>query len=263
MAATTTSRSRVGRYGLRLAALAIALLIWHAFAVGAGARVEFPTPWQTVLTFVEQMQTPTFWKALSDTLINANVGLLLSMVIGIPAGLLIGSNRRLASSTNLLVDFGRFIPSVAILPLALLVFGGTRQMALMMIIFGAVWPLLVQATYAVQQVSPQAKAVARAFRLSRWSQIKDVYVPSATPFLFTGIRIAATISLLLAISSEFLGGAAGLGKNLADALMVNESRLVFMYAITAALLGIGLNTILVAIQHKVLWWHPSVRAEKP
>ena len=261
MAATTVLQKPAGRLGLRIAALALALLAWHLFAVGGGTKVEFPTPVQTLQTFVEQVQLGDFWRAVGNTLLSANLGLLISVIVGVPLGLFIGSSRPTDKSTTLLVDFGRFIPSVAVLPVALLMYGGTRKMELAIIVFGAIWPLLVQSTYAVQQVSPQAKSVARAFHLNRLSVIKDIYVPSATPFLFTGLRIAATISLLLAISAEFLGGAPGLGKNLADALMVNESRLVFTYAITSALMGIALNTILVWVQQKVLWWHPSVRAE--
>ncbi len=260
MARSEHPRASAGwRLTRQVAAVIIALVIWHLFAVGPGRAADVPTPRLTLTTAVEMARTGDYWTAVGNTLLTANLGLLLSILVGVPLGLINGSSRKVARSSQFVVDFGRTIPGVAILPLVLLLFGGTRAMALILVMFGAVWPMLVQSTYAVQQVSPQLRQVSAAFHLSLTDRIRTVYLPSAMPFLTTGLRIAATISLLLAISAEFLGGTDGLGRNLFNALTVNNPDEMFVYAFTASLLGVALNLILLAAQRRILWWHPSQR----
>jgi ABC-type nitrate/sulfonate/bicarbonate transport system permease component len=260
MARPGSTRARTGtRLGRQGAAVAIALGVWHLFALGPGRAADVPTPWQTATTALAMAATGDYWTAIGNTLLTANLGLLLSIVVGVPLGLINGSSRKVALSSQFVVDFGRTIPGVAILPLVLLLFGGTRPMALILVMFGAIWPMLVQATYAVQQVSPQLRQVGASFHLSLTDRIRAVYLPSAMPFLTTGLRIAATISLLLSISAEFLGGADGIGRNLFNALTVNNPDEMFVYAFTASFLGVGLNLVLLAAQRQLLWWHPSQR----
>lgn len=241
------------------AAVAVAIALWHFFATGPGKASGVPAPWQTVTTAAEFVRDGDYWNSVGNTLVTTMVGLLLSVAVGIPLGLVNGASRKVAKSSQFLIDFGRTIPGVAVLPVVLLLFGGTRSMALVLVMFGAVWPLLVQATYAVQQVSPQLHQVGKAFHLTLPHRIRGIYVPSALPFLMTGLRIAMTISLLLSISAEFLGGTDGIGRELFNTLTVNNSDQMFVYAFTAAFLGIGLNFVLMAIQRRVLRWHPSQR----
>lgn len=260
MARLATTRAQTGaRLGRQAAAIAIALGVWHLFAIGPGKAADVPTPWQTLSTAVDMASGNDYWTAIGNTLLTANLGLLLSIAVGVPLGLINGSSRKVALSSQFVVDFGRTIPGIAILPLVLLLFGGTRSMALILVMFGAVWPMLVQATYAVQQVSPQMRQVGAAFHLTLWDRIRSIYLPSAMPFLTTGLRIAATISLLLAISAEFLGGTDGIGRNLFNALTVNNPDEMFVYAFTASFLGVALNLVLHAAQRQLLWWHPSQR----
>ncbi|WP_353952542.1 ABC transporter permease subunit [Knoellia sp. S7-12] len=256
------SRTRAARGAVvarQAAACAIALVIWHLFATGPGEAADVPTPWRTLVTAINMAQGSDYWTAVGNTLLTANLGLLLSVAVGVPLGLVNGASRKVTLSSQFVVDFGRTIPGIAILPLVLLLFGGTRTMALVLVMFGAVWPMLVQATYAVQQVSPQMRQVGAAFHLSTLDRIRAIYLPSAMPFLTTGLRIAATISLLLAISAEFLGGTDGIGRSLFNALTVNNPDEMFVYAFTAAFMGVGLNLVLLAAQRRLLWWHPSQR----
>lgn len=260
MTRTQTRQARAVTSTLQqVAAVAIAIGLWHVFAAGPGSASGVPTPWRTVTTAASLVTGGDYWAAVGNTLLTATVGLLLSIAVGVPLGLLNGANRKVALSSQFLIDFGRTIPGVAILPVVLLLFGGTRRMALVLVMFGAVWPLLVQATYAVQQVSPQLHQVGRAFHLTMAYRVRDIYLPSALPFLMTGLRIAATISLLLTISAEFLGGTDGIGRVLFNTLTNNNPDEMFVYAFSASFLGIGLNWVLLTVQRRVLWWHPSQR----
>lgn len=254
-------RPRLVSLAQRLGALAVGLGVWTWFAQGPGAAAEFPTPWQTLVTALGLAGTGDYWSTVGQTLLTSVIGFLLSIAVGVPLGLVIGSSRRAQLSSQFLVDFGRTIPGIAILPILLLMFGNTRSMAVSLIVFGAVWPLLVQSTYAAQQVTPQMRQVARAFHLSTTERVRFIYVPSALPFLMTGLRIAATISLLLSITAEFLGQTDGIGRMLRQMYEIGDPGRMFVYMFTAALLGVVLNIVPVAIQGRVLWWHPSQRGK--
>lgn len=244
----------------RLLVVAIALLIWTVFARGPGQPADLPTPWQALLALLAEMSTADFWVAVGQTLLTTAIGLVASAAIGIPLGVLIGFSRRLDRSTRVLVDFGRFIPAVALLPLVLLVFGASRSMQITLILLSAVWPLLIQTTYAVREVSPQLRNVGRVFHLTFIERMRFVYLPSALPFLATGFRIAATVCLLVAVSSEFLGGAQGVGRNLYVALQMDDGNKLVVYALTAAGIGTAVAYTFLFVQRLVLFWHPSVRA---
>lgn len=244
----------------RLLVLASALLMWTLFAHGPGQPADLPTPWQALVALVAEMATADFWLAVGQTVLTTAIGLAASAAIGIPLGVLIGFSRRLDLSTRVLVDFGRFIPAVALLPLVLLLFGASRSMQLTLILLSAVWPLLIQAMYAVREISPQLHNVGRVFHITLVERIRFIYLPSASPFLATGFRIAATVCLLMAVSSEFLGGADGVGRNLYLALQVNDGSKIVVYALTASAIGVAVTYLFLALQRRVLFWHPSVRA---
>lgn len=255
----TPWRERLTSWALKIAAIAAALVLWHWFALNRGRAAGVPTPAKLVETAADMVVTADFWQALSSTLTSAVIGFALSVLIGVPLGLLNGSSPAMNRSTTFVIDFGRTIPGVAILPVVLLLYGSTRSMVLILVIFSALWPILVQATYAAQQLSPQVRQVAKSYRLNFVSRVRFIYVPSAMPFIMTGLRISATISLLITISSEFLGGADGIGQRLFNTLSINDTDRMFVWVVTAALLGVLLNALLGSAQRRVLWWHPSQR----
>ena len=262
MARTVSPRERWTAYGQRAAAIAIIILLWHWFASTSGGAAGLPTPVRLVETAAAMLVTADFWAAVGSTMTSALIGFGLSVIIGVPLGLVIGSVRPIEKSTTFLIDFGRTLPGVAILPIVLLLYGSTRQMVLVLVIFSALWPILVQSMYADQQLSPQIRQVAKSYRLTMSDRIRSVYIPSSMPFIMTGLRISATISLLISISSEFLGGANGLGQRLYSMLIINDNDRLFVYVFTAALLGVLLNVILSAAQRRILWWHPSERVTR-
>lgn len=254
------AQPRLASAGQRIGALVVVLVLWIWFARTKGANADFPTPLEAVRTFVHLVTTSAYWSGVGETLLTAVMGFAIAAVIGIPLGMLIGMSRRAQLSTQFLVDFGRNIPVIALLPLAILVLHLGRTMAVFLIVFGAVWPLLVQATYAVAQITPQARQVVRAFRISPLERIRFVYAPSMMPFLTTGLRVAASISLLIAVTAEYLGRVPGLGVAMRDS-SDTDPHATFVYMLTAGAIGLLLNIGLVALQKRVLWWHPSQRGK--
>ncbi|MDO1484626.1 ABC transporter permease subunit [Rhodococcus rhodochrous] len=260
-AASDAGRRKVGPVP-KLIAIAAVLAAWQAIAmsplVDAGS---LPTPVMVVEALIGLWGSGTYWTALGTTIGVWAMGLGLSALIGVPAGLLIGSSLRATQSTRWIVDFFRSIPTIALLPLVLLLFGATSRMEITMIVLSAVWPLLIQSMYAAKQVEPLHKWVVRVFRISTVDRLRYLWVPSVALLVFTGLRLAATMALLMTISAEYLGGAPGLGSELSHMEQAFKRPEVFAYAITAGVLGLLVNTLVVSAQRRLLWWHPVIRGE--
>ena len=245
------------------AVLGFCAVVWEVFGrSAAGQKADVPPLTATVGELFSMAAGSPFWSALGSTLVTTAIGLAITLAISVPVGLALGLSEKAALSTGPLIDFLRFLPAVAFLPLTLLFFGANREMVVTIVVISAVWPMLIQSMYATQQIDSVLQQVAKAFHLSRIERIRSIYVPSAVPFLMTGLRVSASIALLLSISAEFLGGAPGLGKVLNTALINDNSEAVFALVLVSGFLGLALNAILHVMQRRLLWWHPSERNQK-
>lgn len=247
----------------QIAVIVAIIALWH-FSVlfGLAPPSGIPYPLATVRRLFELVQAQSYWVAVGQTLSGWATGLVICALVGITSGFAIGLSHNATTSTRLLIDFLRTIPPVALVPLLLLLYGPTPPMKLALVITGAIWPLVIQSIYAASQVDPTLMQVSRSFRLGWRERVLDLYLPSALPFVSTGLRVASTISLLLCIAAELLGGAPGVGKEIGQAEINGDLPEMYAYVITSAVLGVMINTLLVMAQRRVLWWHPSVRGEK-
>jgi ABC-type nitrate/sulfonate/bicarbonate transport system permease component len=254
------------KYARRLAAqgtlIAVALLCWQAsVSWNLASDSQIASPLQIGVSLAALFDDEQYWTAVLATLQSWGIGLLISISAGIGVGLPIGASRFWTVSTRLPIDFLRTIPPVALVPLVLLLFGPTSLMKIVLIVTGAIWAVLVQAIYAAQQLDTAIADVLRSFRISSAYRIAYARVPAALPFLMTGIRVAANISLLLGITVELVAGAPGIGNAIAQAQIGNNVPEMYAYVVTATFLGVSINIALAALQRRVLWWHPSVRGE--
>jgi ABC-type nitrate/sulfonate/bicarbonate transport system permease component len=252
-------RRRVAWMPVAQAAVVAAVIgLWWLVSSRVGAD-SVPTPAQTFRALFTLAGQGEFWTALLDTGLTWAIGIAICSLVGIPVGLFVGSNRFASRSTRFVFDFMRTIPPVALVPLALLLYGPTRPMVLLLVISGAIWPLLIQSVYAAQQQEALLGEVARSFRLSRRSRFRDIFWPSSLPFVLSGLRVTGTICLLLTVSGELLGGAPGIGTEIQLALNAVDNPRMYAEVGAAALLGVAVNVLLGALRTRVLRWHPSVR----
>jgi ABC-type nitrate/sulfonate/bicarbonate transport system permease component len=196
-----------------------------------------------------------------DTLQAALGGFLVALAIGVPLGVLLGLSDAAERSTRLVVEFLKPIPPVVLIPLLLLTMGPSERMGLFLVAFGCVWPILVQTSYGVQDADPVALDTARSFRLSRAQRIRRVVLPSAAPFVVTGLRIAAGAALVIAVVSELIGGAPGLGKDILLAQNAGLAAKTYAMVVATGLLGLALYVAIGRLERWALHWHPSVRGE--
>ncbi|MCU4673293.1 ABC transporter permease [Microbacterium fluvii] len=238
------------------------LVLWEIVSLTGLVDTRFlPAPHTVLVRLVDYLRDLAFWRDVADTMTSWAIGLTISVVAAVILGFLIGSSRFLEHATRSTIEFLRPIPSVALIPLAVLLFGVKIQASLLLIIYASFWQVLIQVIYGSQDVDPVADATAKSYGLNRWQRIRHVVWPTTLPYLMTGIRLAATVALVLAITSELIIGTPGLGKQIG--LAQSSGDVVSMYALIIAtgLIGVAINLIARFVERKVLGWHTSVRTE--
>jgi ABC-type nitrate/sulfonate/bicarbonate transport system permease component len=230
--------------------------------IGVLPRDHFPPISETLSTLGEQLGEGSFWEAVGNTLQGWALGLGIAAALAIPIGIVIGSSSLLYRASRGVIEFLRPIPSVALIPLAILIYGTGLESKVFLAAFAAFWQLLVATLYGVQDVDPVATDTARSFGFSRLQRLFRVTLPSAIPYIATGLRIASAVSLILTVTAELVIGAAGLGRAINVARSGGNEELMYALIITTGILGVLLNLIFVRAERRVLRWHPSQRPEE-
>ncbi|MFD9861214.1 ABC transporter permease [Streptomyces alboflavus] len=176
-------------------------------------------------------------------------GLALAVALAVPAGLLLGSLPRLRAAALAVVELARPIPSVALIPLAILVFVEPDRVERSLVCYAALWPILLNTLYGLRDVDPVAKETLRSFGFGPLSVVWRVSLPSAGPFVLTGVRVAASVGLIVAVSAELrAGGEGGLGVYLLDSQSGGgRPDLMVAGACWAGVLGVVANAGLVGV----------------
>jgi ABC-type nitrate/sulfonate/bicarbonate transport system permease component len=243
-----------------LLAIAGCLALWQLLTVtGVLNPDHIPTMTDTVAELVELLGDPDFWSAVGSTLQGWALGLGIAAVLAIPLGIVIGSSATAYRSVRFVVEFLRPIPSVALVPLAVLIYGVGLESKVFLAAFASFWPLFVQTLYGVQDVDPVATDTARSFGLNAFERLYRVKLPSAVPYIATGLRISSAVSLILVVTAEIVIGSAGLGREINVARSSGAIELMYALIITTGLLGWLLNTATTRAERRVLHWHPSQR----
>jgi ABC-type nitrate/sulfonate/bicarbonate transport system permease component len=229
------------------------------------ARVEilpsryFPPVSEMFWTLGQQFGADDYWTAIFRTLEGWFLGLVIATVVAVPVGLLLGFSDLLFHALRPIIEFLRPVPSVALIPLAILVYGAGMGSKVFLAAFASVWPLLIQTIYGARDINPMQLDTARAYRIRRADRIGRIIVPSAVPYIATGLRISSSVSLILVVTAELIIGAPGLGQDINVARSSGAIELMYALIITTGLLGWGLNVLFTLAERRALHWHPSQR----
>ncbi|MGO1849115.1 ABC transporter permease [Microbacterium sp.] len=251
------------RWLLPAGCVVLTLAIWQALtATGFLSRREFPTATDTLATLGEIALTPHYWSSVFATLQAWLWGMVIASVLAIIIGCILAFNDFAARSVAGVIEIFKAIPAIAVLPLVILVLGSTLEMKVFLIVFAAFWPLVIQVIYGVRSVDPVALDTARSLGVRRMLRFAVVTLPGASPFIATGLRIAAATALILSIVSELVGGADGIGRNILQAQNGGSlsSPTMYAYIITAGLLGVVVTGAFTLLERRLLSWHESIRA---
>lgn len=261
--AAPRSRPRLPEWSLPIAAVIGALALFELLPrIGVLPSDSFPPISQSISELFSQAGQGSYWTSVGNTMQGWALGLGIAAGLGIPLGIVIGSTPLLYRACRGLIEFLRPIPSVALIPLAILIYGTGLQSKVFLAAFAAFWQVLVATLYGVQDVDPVASDTARSFGFGRVQRLFRVTLPSAVPYIATGVRIASAVALILTVTAELVIGAPGLGRSINLARSGGNEELMYALILTTGIVGLLLNTVLTRIERRVLHWHPSQRGQE-
>jgi ABC-type nitrate/sulfonate/bicarbonate transport system permease component len=240
------------------------LALWQ-FVSRAGLISEQDLPAMTT-TFQElwsMMHTREFWTAFGQTVRGWALGLGIATALAVPIGVFLGSSEFAGRAFRIPIEFLRPIPSAALIPLLFLTLGTTLKSEVFLAAFGAFWPLLVQTIYGVRDVDPIALDTARSFGIGRFERLYRIRLPSAVPYIATGLRISSAVALILAFTAELFMGIPGLGQIMNVAESFGLTVQVYALALATGSLGLAIYVVFAAVERRALRWHPSQREATP
>lgn len=250
------------RAGFGLIGVVITLGVWQLLsAVKFLTPTAVPSATHTFHTLFAAFGSARLWTAFEQTLEGTALGFAIGTVAGVLGGVLIGVSGAAYRSTFLVVEFFKTIPVITIMPLAVLLFGTSIDMKLMIVAFGVFFPTLIQTMYGVRSVDPVVDDTAKVFRLGRWARFTSVTLPSAAPYIATGMRLGATAALLLDILAELVAGANGLGLLILRGEAGGAISYSYAIIVFTGVIGIALIVGLTSIERRVMHWHELYRGQ--
>jgi ABC-type nitrate/sulfonate/bicarbonate transport system permease component len=250
-----------------------ARILWLAASLVVTAALV--AGWQLIADL--QLISPIFlpgpsraWRALVDGFYADNIagqtaatvermiyGWLLSSIVGVALGALIGSSRRAQAYLGPTLEFIRPLPASAVAPVAIAFLGLSNAMVLGVIVFGTLWPMLLATVHGFASVSPRLKEVAHILKLSRLEVIWKISLPTAMPDILAGMRLGLTVALILTIVGEMLTGQDGLGRLILLAARSFQAPELYAGVILLGLVGLASNLLLSLLDRWLLRWRPA------
>jgi ABC-type nitrate/sulfonate/bicarbonate transport system permease component len=187
-------------------------------------------------------------------------GYLLSAVIAVVLGIFLGYFRFAYSLFEAVIEFLRPMPSVAIIPVAILFLGIGNPMIVAVTVYACTWPILINTIDGVRNIDYTLIDTGRTFGLGRWRILRTIALPAASPYVVTGLRISLPIALILVTTSEMVVGGSGLGFFILDEERSLKTSNMYAGIILVAALGFGLNRLFLLIESKIMSWHRGMTA---
>lgn len=185
---------------------------------------------------------------------RAGIAFAAAGLIGIPLGLAMGQLPRVERALDPLLQLFRQTSALALYPVFILLLGLGETSKVFVIFWATLFPVLLATTGGVKEVEPKLIEMARTYGASSFTVFRRVVLPASAPAIFVGLRLAATTSLLLLIAAEMIGAHSGVGFQVMNAQYNFEIPVMFAAIFLLALLGLGANAVLVALQNSLCSW---------
>jgi len=217
--------------------------------------ILLPTPADTVAALITGVAGGPLLTDFAMTVWRTLQAFFIAAVVGVPLGVLLGSNEKAYRSVEFLIDFFRSTPSSALIPLFLLIFGVSDVNKVAIAAFGALLIVVFNSAYGVINARKQRVMAARVMGASRWQVFKDVLIWESLQPSFVGLRSAVSMALVIVIVAEmFIGSDTGLGHRIIDAQQVLNVKSMYAAILAAGALGYALNILFLVAERRIVHW---------
>jgi len=236
----------------------VLLVLWGVWATVSPAKF-FPGPLVILEAFVDTWVGPAFWTDVLPSLGRLALGIVLSVLIGIVAGTVIGLTRWLRDLLEPLLEFFRAIPPPVLIPIVMLLMGITDAMKVAVIVFGAVWPVLLNTIEGVRSTDSVMTETAKSFALSRAERLRFLVLPAASPRIMAGVRQTLSVALILMVISEMFASSSGLGYRIVYFQRNYLIAEMWSGILLLGLIGVLLAAIFTLVERRVLRWYHGIK----
>lgn len=243
------------------AGLIAAFCAWQVISMlGLVPPTSLPSASDTLRRLVTLLGAPQTWVQLGRTVAQTGAGFLICAAVAIPVGIVIGRIPVVEAFIRSTVNFLRSVPGIALVPLFVLFMGPEPSMVVILTVCVSIWPLLISVVEGARAIDPTPLDMARSFRLGKLRTLGTVVVPAASPFIMSGLRITATVCLLVVVGSQLIASAPGIGQQMALANANGDARAVYALSVLAGILGVTINLALRAAEKRIMRWHHAATA---
>ncbi len=247
---------------MKALALPAALIVLAEIGVRAAAPSDLVAPPSEIAAaFGQALADGSLMTATRDTLMSAFAGLAIGASLGLMFGIVLGSLRALDRLMELPLELLRPIPSDAVIPIALVALGFGYRLEIVIVAFACFWPLLILSRAAVGGVEPRLMEVSRALRLTPLQRTVKIVAPAVLP-VFVAFRLAAGISLIVAVTVEIAVNPQGLGYQVMTAGQALRPDLMLAYVLWIGIVGFAFNAGLVFAQRRLFGQAARVEAAR-
>lgn len=236
----------------------VLLVVWGIWGTVAQAKF-FPPPLEILDAFIDTWVGPAFVTDVLPSLGRLALGIVLSVAIGIAAGTLIGLVRWLRELLEPMFEFFRAVPPPVLIPIVAVLLGANDAMKIVVIVAGAVWPVLLNTIEGVRATDSVMSETARSFALRPAERLRYLTLPAASPRIMAGVRQSLSIALILMVISEMFYSSSGLGYQIV--FFQRNYLIAEMWSgiLLLGLIGILLAAIFAVAERRVLRWYHGIK----
>lgn len=231
-------------------------IVWD-FVVRFGfiKPILLPPPAATIETLVTGLLGGPLLADFLVTVKRTLQAFAIAAVVGVPLGVVLGSNEKAYRSVEFLVDFFRSTPSSALIPLFLMIFGTSDVNKVAIAAFGALLIVVFNSAYGVINARKQRVMAAKVMGATRWQTFRDVLVWESLQPSFVGLRSAVSMALVIVIVAEmFIGADSGLGNRIINSQQVLNVKSMYASILAAGALGYALNVLFLLAERRIVHW---------
>jgi ABC-type nitrate/sulfonate/bicarbonate transport system permease component len=234
----------------------VLFIIWDLVVrVGFIKAILLPPPIDALGALLSGLAGGPLLKDFAVTVWRTVQAFLIAAAVGMPLGVLLGSNEKAYRSVEFLIDFFRSTPSSALIPLFLMIFGVSDINKVAIAAFGALLIVIFNSAYGVINARKQRVMAAKVMGASRWQVFKDVLIWESLQPSFVGLRSAVSMALVIVIVAEmFIGADTGLGNRIINSQQVMNVKDMYASILAAGALGYALNILFLVLERRIVHW---------
>ena len=231
----------------------LVILFWqYASTHGLVKASLVPAPITIAKTFLSYMESGKLWKNLSVSFGRVACGYMIGAVCGVVVGFLMGLFKPVSAALNGIVSVLRPIPTIALVPIVILLAGIGFSSKVAIIAFGSFWPVLLNTMHGIQTVDSKLLEVAYTYRISNGKTIFKIIVPSSIPAILTGLRLGMSNAWMSVVAAEMIASSTGIGYLITLSRETANARVMYMCVLVIGVIGLMIDKGLTRLEHYYL-----------